>query len=62
MAAHRGGQIREIKRLARAGRCREAKELKKQLYRESVPSLVGWPTYVRLANDVGRRCARKRRK
>jgi hypothetical protein len=55
-------QIREIRRLARVGRCREANALKKELYNESVPSLVDWPTYVRLANDVGRRCARRGRK
>lgn len=55
-------QIREIKRLARAGKCREANALKKELYRESVPILVGWPTYARLANDVGKHCARKRKR
>lgn len=54
-------KIREIKRLARRGECREAKALKKELYRESVPSIVGWPTYARLSNDVGRRCLKQRK-
>ena len=55
------GNIRRIRSLARKGECAEAKRLYKQTLRESGTSLVGWPTWIRLGNDLGRRCKRTKR-
>jgi hypothetical protein len=49
-------QIKEIKRLARAKQCREAWSLRKDLLRESVPSLVSWSSFGNLAGYMGRYC------
>jgi hypothetical protein len=56
------GKMRKVRALARDGHCPEAKRLFKEAFRESGTSLVGWDTWIRLGNEVSRRCKRKRAK
>jgi hypothetical protein len=56
------GNVRRVRALARGGDCTEAKKLYRETLRESGTSLAGWSMWIRLGNEVARRCKRKRKK